>query len=220
MSRTVNRGTCSARPGNDALSLEMYPLYHAFTSASNLHNVMMSVAHDHPDLSRFDGQMMRVLAEDTYSMSAAAQAAEGRVRKDTSLLAPSLKDLNTLYTWPLLQKIAADWAPLVRSNFLNEEGKQLGERQLYTSITDTGMTDELIRSRLAIATDQQRCPTAEVPLTRWPVQGAASAPPTFATPMPLRAPVTLGPRGNAPGLMHRPERLLPGPTATQLCANR
>lgn len=220
MSRTISRGTCSTRPGNDALSLELYPLYHAFVSAANLRSVMMDIAEEHKELGRFDPQMMRTVAEEVYGMSGDAQAAEGLVRRDSALLAPHLKELNTMYKWPLLQKIAADWAPVVRYHFMGKEGELLGCRPLYGAGEAEGMTSELIMRRLGDATNQQRCPTAEIPLTRWPLQ-APSGPPTFAAPMPLRPNIAMGPRGNAPGLVGGGrERLVPGPVATQLCSQR
>lgn len=216
MSRTVSRGTCSVRPGNTALRLELYPLYHAFVSNANLQSVMMEVAHEHPEMARFDPQMMLGLAEEVYGMSCEAQAAEGRIRKDSSAMVTELKKLNELYKWPLLQKTAADWAPMVRSFFFDKEGQLLGDRPLYGTMQD----DDLIKSRLSIATDQQRCPTAEIPLLGWPMQGPAPGPPTFAAPMPLRPEPNMGVRGRAPGAVWAPERLVPGQIGTQLCSNR
>ncbi len=219
MSRTISRGTCSARPGNDELSLALYPIYHAFTSASNLHDVMMEAANDEPGLARFDGQMMRALAEEVYGMSATAQAAEGRVRRDGGLLAGEVRALNAAYRWPLLRRIAADWAPMVRRAFLDREGQLMGDRPVYGAAMETSgegaMSDELVRSRLGIATDQQRCPTAEIPMTRWPLQAAAAAPPTFD--LPARPQPPLGQRGTAPGLVGGAGRVVPGPVAVQLC---
>ena len=215
MSRTVNRGTCSTRPGNSFLRLEMYPLYHAFVSEANLMNIMMEVAHEHPEMSRFDQQMMRTLAEEVYGMSSDAQAAEGAIRKDNSLLIEHLKALNKMYRWPFLQKIAADWAPMVRAYFFDKEGQLMGDRPLYGNMQD----DDLVRSRMGIATNQQRCPTSEIPLASWPVVQASNAPPTFATPVPLRPEPPIGPRGNAPGAIWKPDRAAPGPVATRLCAN-
>ncbi|KAK9816136.1 hypothetical protein WJX74_006931 [Apatococcus lobatus] len=223
MSRTISRGTCSVRPGNDELSLALYPIYHAFTSATNLHDVMLDVAHDHSTMARFDPQMMRALAEEVYGMSEGAQAAEGRVRRDNSLLAGEVKALNAAYRWPLLRRIAADWAPMVRGAFLDREGQLLGDRALYGAAQETSgtgaMSDELIRSRLGIATDQQRCPTAEIPMTRWPVQAAAGTPPTLAAQaaLPARPQPPMGQRGTAPGFLSKTERVLPGPVAVALC---
>lgn len=211
------------RPGNDELSLALYPIYHAFTSPTNLHDIMMDVANDQPPLGKFDPQMMKALAEEVYGMSAGAQAAEGTVRRDNALLAGEVRALNAAYRWPLLQRIAADWAPMVRRAFLDKEGQLLGDRALYGAALETSgegaMSDELIRSRLGLATDQQRCPTAEIPLDRWPVTAAAAAPPTLNghASLPARPHPPIGQRGAAPGLLGGHERVLPGPVAVALC---
>lgn len=232
MSRTVNRGTCSTRPGNEDLSQELYPIYHAFTSPSNLSKVMMDLANEHPEMSRFDGMLMRTLAEKTYTGSNHAQAAEGRVRKDLSLLQGEVNALNALYKWPLLQQMAADWAPDVRHHFLYKEGELLGSRPIYGSGGDAPLSENLIRSRLGMMTDQRRCVAAEVPLDRWPAQDPPGAPPTFARPNPLpllpnRPDPQLGTRAGAPGAIRRgpsdsgatTQRVVPGMAAVQLCTH-
>lgn len=225
MSRTISRGTCSVRPGNQDLSYELYPIYHAFVSPANLTNIMKDIAYDHPEISRFDPQLMRNLAEEVYANNSAAQAAEGRVRKSNALLAGEVKRLNEVYKWPLLRQMAADWAPAVRYDFLYKEGELLGSRPIYSAGKEEGMGDDLIQNRLALASDPNRCYAAEIPLTRWPVQDAASAPPTFATPnpMPSRGRVDLGARGNAPGRLDMAAqvgRVLPGPVALELSTHR
>lgn len=226
MSRSLNRGTCSARPGNDDLSLELYPIYHAFTSAANLTKVMMEVANDNPQIARFDGMFMRTLAEEMYASSTRAQSSEGRVRKDNSLLTGEVQALNEMYKWPLLQQMAADWAPTVRYDFLYKEGELLGSRPIYGAGKEEGLDENLIQSRLGIMTDQARCHTAEIDLTRWPVQAATASPPTFAraNPLPLlpnRPEPQLGLRGKAPGAVQAPtERLMPGHMAVDLCTQR
>lgn len=226
MSRTINRGTCSTRPGNDDLSLELYPVYHAFTSAANLSKVMLELANDHPEISRFDAMFMRTLAEEVYAGSTQAQSAEGRVRKNNALLGGEVQALNEMYKWPLLRQMAADWAPTVRHEFLYKEGELLGSRPIYGAGKETGLDENLIQSRLGIMTNQGRCHTSEIPLTSWPLHDPASAPPTFANPNPLpllpnRPDPQLGVRGNAPGVMQaQPERLMPGPMALELCTQR
>lgn len=219
MSRDISRGSCNIRPGNDELSLALYPLYHAFTSPSNLADVMYEIAHDHSDFSRFDGQLMRNLAEDIYMQSSDAQSAEGRIRKDNSLLKGELKRLNTMYKWPLVRQMAADWAPMVRYDFLWEEGKRLGSKPLYGAGKEHGMDDELLRSRLGYVTNQQRCHTSEINLASWPIQSGSAL--ATATPLPLRPEPPMGVRGKAPGLVNaRTQRLLPGQVATELCTQR
>lgn len=219
MSRSVARGTCQTRPGNDALSLEMYPIYHAFLSASNLAKVMQDLALEHREMARFDPQMIRGTAEQTYMQSAAAQAAEGRVRRDASALRREVAALNEALKWPLVRQMAADWAPAVRYDFLYREGELLGSKPLYGAGKEEGMDDEMLRSRMGRAT-RERCTSSAIPMTRWPVQEAQAVPPTLQA-LPARPVAPLGPRGNAPGLMAATktvtERVVPGMAAVQLC---
>lgn len=233
--RSNTRGHAFVRPGNDDLALAMFPIYHAFRSSSNLSKVMYDLAHENPSLARFDPVQMEALAEKTYMMSAEAQAAEGRVRRDLGRLEGAVRDLNEMYKWKLVRDVAADWAPVVRYEFTEKEGELLGARPLYGAGKEDGLGEEFISSRMGLVTNQWKPRAAEISMEQYPLRGTDSAlgsgRPVVAHWIPTRAPALLGERGRAPGILDPlvlaptgstagistpPERVVPGTPLQQL----
>ena len=234
-SRIITRGSAFVRPGNDDLALALYPIYFAFRSSSNLTKVMHDLAMEHPECSRFDPLMMEALAEKVYMMSDDARAAEGRVRKDLSALQAAVDKLNALYKHKLVMEIAADWAPVVRYEFMDKEGELLGDRRLYGADKEEGLAEEFITNRLGLVTNQWKPRTADISMERWPLRPADSAlsagRPLQAHWLPARPQALLGDRGRGPGIMDPlalaatgntadihsgPERVIPGAPRQEL----
>lgn len=233
--RILARGHIDVRPGNDSLALAMYPIFHAFRSPSNLRRVMHDMALEDKSLARFDPVHMEALAERTYAMSEEAQAAEGRVRNDLGGVQRAVEALNERFRWRLVRDIAADWAPVVRYEFMEKEGELLGSRPLYGSGKEDGLSEEFITNRLGLVTNQWKPRTADISMERWPAREATSAlaggRPLQAHWLPARPDALLGDRGLAPGIMDPlslrphggmaqvrsgPERVVPGAPREQL----
>lgn len=231
------RAHVDVRPGNDSLALAMFPIYHAFRSPANLRKVMYGLAQEHPALARFDNVKMEAVAEDIYATSAEAQAAEGRVRSDLAGVQGAVDALNERLAWKLVRDIAADWAPVVRYEFMDKVGERLGARPIYGSGKEDGLAEEFITNRLGLVTNQWKPRTADISMERWPQRGPENAlaggRPLQAHWLPARPDALMGDRGRAPGLLDPlqlrptdnlgrigtgPERVVPGAPAEQLRA--